>query len=197
MKIKKFKKLLMDIFAVLFILVTGYGMVVFFLIWKHAHDKPELTSDTMVVLGAQVKGENIAAAYPSRTLKERLDAAFDYWNTHQSMTVIVSGGQGADEPDAEGNVMADYLINKGVPANLLIRETKSTSTKENLVYSNRLHALDNAIVVTSDFHVYRAKLIGKHLGFKLQGLASPTENASKYHSWLREALACGYTIIFH
>ena len=55
-------------------------------------DAPEF----VVVLGAQVQGDQ-----PSLTLKKRLDLALEYLTGHPQASVVVSGGQGADEPQAQ------------------------------------------------------------------------------------------------
>ena len=60
-------------------------------------DAPEF----VVVLGAQVQGDQ-----PSLTLKKRLDLALEYLTGHPQASVVVSGGQGADEAYTEASVMA-------------------------------------------------------------------------------------------
>lgn len=192
---KKFKKKLICILAIFFILFTGYGLIVFLLIWNSRKDSPAEKNDAMLILGAQVKGTKESPC-PSQSLKERLDKGLEYWQAHQEMTIIVSGGQGDDEPVAEGEVMGDYLIQNGVPSTQIIREKQAASTKENIAFSRRLFPFDKILIVTSDFHICRAKLLAKRMGIRAQGLGSPTRNASKYYSWLRETLALGYTILF-
>lgn len=191
---EKAKKIIIGTIAILFIAGTGYGLVVMGLIFSSTKDEPDASPDTIIILGAQVKGKNKAEAYPSRSLAERLDRALEYLEQRPDMTVVVSGGQGADEPDAEANVMANYLIQHGIRDDKIIRETKSTSTLENLRFSNELCSLQNAIVVTNDYHMYRTKMFGKRLGLNLQGLSATTNNSSKYYSYLRETLALGYDL---
>jgi uncharacterized SAM-binding protein YcdF (DUF218 family) len=49
--------------------------------------------------------------------------------------LIVSGGQGRQENIAEALAMGRYLTEKGVPAEQIFKEEKSTSTYENFLFS--------------------------------------------------------------
>ena len=132
------------------------------------------TPEFVVVLGAQVQGDQ-----PSLTLKKRLDLALSYLNDHPQAKVIVSGAQGADEAYTEAYVMAKYLIEQGVDENRVIQEEQAHDTRENLEYSRVLaeqHGMDTAsvLIITSDFHLCRAKYLARRLGMEPYGLASQT-----------------------
>ena len=101
-----------------------------FLIVRSALDRPKSQDVTMVVLGCKVNGTN-----PSLTLKSRLDAAYEYLSENESVSCIVSGGQGPDEGISEAECMYNYLVEKGIDKDRLYMEDKSTSTRENLEFS--------------------------------------------------------------
>ena len=84
----------------------------------------------MIVLGCGVNGDR-----PSLMLTERLDAAYDYLNTHEEVVGILSGGQGKGENISEAECMYRYLTEKGIAKERLYKEERSTSTRENLLYS--------------------------------------------------------------
>ena len=135
---------------------------------------PDETPDFIVVLGAQVQGDG-----PSLTLKKRLDKALEFLQAHPDRTVIVSGGQGPDEADTEASVMARYLIEHGADASRIIEEDKASNTRENLLFSAKLAeaaGLDTSrvLIVTSDFHMCRAKYIARTLSMEPYGQASDT-----------------------
>lgn len=128
----------------------------------------------VVVLGAQVQGDQ-----PSLTLKKRLDLTLSYLNEHPQAKVIVSGAQGADEAYPESYVMAKYLAEKGVEEDRVIQEDQARDTRENLAYSRSLaaqHGMDTSsvLIITSDFHLCRAKYLARKLGMEPFGLASQT-----------------------
>lgn len=191
---KKLFKFFITLLAVIFICFTGVGLILFLLILSKRKMQPTTSSATMIILGAQIKGE-LGKTYPTQTLKERLDTGADYLKKYPQTTVIVSGGQGADEAESEAAVMATYLARQGIVKNRLILEDKSTSTKENLIFSNQLRSLDNAILVTSDYHMYRSLLLAKKQQLNVQGLSAPTKNPSKYYSYLRETLALALALL--
>ena len=130
--------------------------------------------DFIVVLGAQVQGDG-----PSLTLRKRLDRTLEFLQEHPDKTVIVSGGQGADEAHTEASVMAQYLLSHGAQPAQVIEEDQASNTRENLLYSAVLaeaRGVDTSrvLIVTSDFHMCRAKYIARTLGMEPYGLTSRT-----------------------
>ncbi|MGX7024052.1 YdcF family protein [Vagococcus hydrophili] len=151
----------------------------------------------MLILGAQVKGKTKEDAYPSVVLRERLDTAAAYLEEYPEAVVIVCGGQGADEPDSEANVMKNYLIKQGIPKNKIIMEDTSTRTKENILNAQKKQPLNNTVIVTSDFHVFRAKLLAKRLGIEsVSGLPAVSNNSAIFKSYTREIIALAYGLLF-
>ena len=130
--------------------------------------------DFIVVLGAQVQGDG-----PSLTLRKRLDRTLEFLQANPDKTVIVSGGQGADEVHTEASVMAQYLLARGAQPAQVIEEDQASNTRENLLFSAALaeaRGIDTSrvLIVTSDFHMCRAKYIARTLGMEPYGLTSRT-----------------------
>lgn len=84
----------------------------------------------MVIFGCQLRKDG-----PSILLQDRLDTALDYLADHPDMTIVVSGGQGINEPTSEAQGMYDYLTQHGVDGEQIILEDRSVNTKENVDYS--------------------------------------------------------------
>ncbi|MGC6770176.1 YdcF family protein [Enterococcus sp. LJL128] len=186
-------------FFLLFMIIVGilYTGSLFFMILKGTKEQPANQPDTILILGAQVRGSSKETAYPSTVLTERLDTALPFINKNPNSIIIVCGGQGADEPDSEANVMADYLIDKGIDADRLIREDSSTRTKENIVNAQKKRELGKTVIVTSDFHIYRSKLLARRLGIKeISGLPAVSHSSVTPNMYLREIIALGYAVIF-
>lgn len=143
--------------------------------------------DYLIILGAQVRGEKI-----TDSLKRRLDRAYLYLCRHPETIVIVSGGQGKDEAVTEAFAMAKYLKTLGIDSERIIREEQSSTTWENLKFSAELIGsfCEKTAVVTNDFHLYRALLIGKNLGYtKLYGMAATSNPVLKLNYMTREFAA--------
>lgn len=107
--------------------------------------------------------------------------------------MIVSGGQGDDEPVAEAVAMASYLTARGVPADRVLLEDRSRSTEENLLFSkeimDRVRPGARATIVTSDFHVFRTALLARQLGLRGQATGARVAGYYRANAMLREFAA--------
>ncbi|MBR6477117.1 MAG: YdcF family protein [Lachnospiraceae bacterium] len=164
------------------------GLAVFFfveaLIFSRCGANAQDGADYLIVLGAQWKPEG-----PSKVLWYRLDQAVHYLKVNRQTKVIVSGGQGANEPISEALGMKDFLVDHGIDASRIIMEDKSTSTYENLKFSANYFDKENdtVVILTNNFHVYRAEKLAKGQGYKhAQGLAADSYAPMQAHNLLRE-----------
>lgn len=140
--------------------------------------------DYLVVLGAQIWESG-----PSRALQLRLDTACAYLEENENTLVIVSGGQGSNEPMSEAQGMYDYLVKKGISPERILREDRSTNTHENLLFSKALIQKEDASVgiVTNNFHVYRAVRLAAKLGYEEAcGIAAPADRLMQANNMVRE-----------
>ena len=141
------------------------------MIWKANNIPQEET--TVVVLGCQVKPYG-----PSLMLQERLDAAYKYLSENKNIKCILSGGKGNDEPMSEAECMYNWLVDMGIDKDRLYMDDKSTSTRENLIFSKRIieeNGLNPVMtVITNDFHQYRASQIAETLGIKNYNVSGKT-----------------------
>lgn len=140
-------------------------------------------ADYCIILGAQWKKNG-----PSEVLRRRLDKAVEYLKENPETIVIVSGGQGSNEriPEAEG--MAGYLEDAGIERERILVENKSRNTCENLEFSGKLIDKENSrvVIVTNNFHVFRALRIAKKQGYHAEGLAADSVEALLPNNLLRE-----------
>ncbi len=140
--------------------------------------------DYIVVLGAQLKTTG-----PSRVLQYRLDTAYEYLTAHPNTKVIVSGGQGSNEPASEAQGMYDYLVKKGIEPDRIILEDKSVNTEQNIRFSKEfLQAdTDKVGIVSNNFHVFRAVKLAKAAGYRnVVGIAAPATAFYLPNNMLRE-----------
>lgn len=191
-QMKLFKKIL----TIIVVFSAVYALVIYGLIRSEMNHIPDQGADTLIVLGAKVWG-NEEDPQASPVLKERLDQAFIYLKDNPGTRVIVTGGQGSDEPESEAVVMRDYLILLGVSKERILVEDQSTSTKENLIFSQQFGELGRVVLVTSDYHTYRGLLMAKRLGFNdIEGLPAPSKSSAKAKDTLREVLALGFHLLY-
>ncbi|MBR2955544.1 MAG: YdcF family protein, partial [Ruminococcus sp.] len=162
---------------------------------KAMNDKPKNSQTTVVVLGCQINGET-----PSRMLKRRLDAAYDYLSENDDVKVIVSGGQGSDEVTSEADVMRKYLLQRGVEDSRIYMENKSTSTEENLRFSKEIiekeGLCEKITIVTDGFHQLRADILAKKQGIEARNISASTEKWLLPTYWIREIYGVAYYLVF-
>lgn len=152
-------------------------------------DNATYSEDAVIVLGAGIKGE-----YVTELLAFRLQKAIEFSRRNPDAVIIVSGGQGPDEAISEALAMERYLVRRGVPPEMIIREEASTSTFENLMFSKEI--LDSQFedsyrvtVITNDFHIFRAVGIAGKLGLTATHLHAQTNWYSIPVNYSRECLA--------
>jgi len=139
-------------------------------------------SNPIVVLGAR-----IVDGRPSRMLEFRLRRALEVWRAAPAPLVVSGFG--------EAEVMADWLLARGVPEASIVLEPKARSTNENLERSRALFP-DAAYltVVTSGFHVLRTRVWAWHLGIPVQLVAAPTPKTSRVKNYAREVVALPHSV---
>ncbi len=146
---------------------------------------PQSAPKTAIVLGAALWDNE-----PSPALKERLLTAKKLMDEGKVDRLILSGGLGSRDRLTEAEAMRRFLVDQGVPNEHLILETESHNTLENIQNSVKfLNGSKEVIVVTHDYHMYRALQITKQL--QLTAVPYPTHSHvlfGPFHK-LRETLA--------
>ena len=162
------------------------------LVMGGVRDDVEGDPQVMVILGCQLHSWG-----PSVMLQDRVDRALEYLEEHPELTVVVSGGQGSNEPAPEAQGMADYLAENGFPREQIIQEDQSHNTNQNLRLSARLleeagFQLDQEVLIVSNgFHLTRARMLAERAGFEnVSTLAAPSSHVpSRLKMYIREPLA--------
>ena len=149
-------------------------------------------ADYLIVLGAGVNGTE-----PSLSLYHRLVAAEAWLNDHPDSIAILSGGQGSGEQITEAEAMYRWLVESGIEPARLYKEEASSNTRENFLYSaTLLQSLDEdalsepVAVVSSEYHLYRAKQFAAQAGIDALGVpAKTTWPILRLNYFLREGIA--------
>lgn len=171
-------------FTVLFIIGVLFFMTVEGMIFSQFSAKAQPGADYVIVLGAQWKQNG-----PSYVLQKRLVEAVEYLQENPDTKVIVSGGQGANEPMSEAQGMKSYLTQAGIEEERILVEDQSTNTYENLIYSAKLlnQENDSVVLVTNNFHMFRALQIAQKQGYvHIEGQSAASYPAMMPNNLLRE-----------
>lgn len=144
--------------------------------------------EAIIVLGSGLIGDKVPPLLAQRLIKGK--AIYDQFQGRP--TIIVSGGQGADELTSEAAAMANYLIEHGVPKDSILLENRSRNTFENLTFSKTIleeQGLGKSVlVVTNSFHALRAGVFMRRL--KIPGRSVGSKTAFYYlpSAWIRETV---------
>ncbi|MGB7235416.1 MAG: YdcF family protein [Rhodococcus sp. (in: high G+C Gram-positive bacteria)] len=181
--------------AVLFVVGLGFQLAAF---TAHAviygYIEPPTGAAAVVALGCGLG----AGGAVTPLLASRLDRALEVYGAEAKAgnqpALVVSGGQGTDESVAEATAMKRYLSAQGIAEDLILAETSSRTTLENLVLSKQL--LDSSgvesepmIVVTSNFHVLRTAAFTRDLGLDAHVTGARTARFYTPTAFLREFVA--------
>jgi len=158
---------------------------------RAAHPVALPACDYVIVLGAGVRG-----TVPSLSLKERIQAAYDYLTENPDAVAVLSGGQGPGEEITEAACMYRELTQMGIDGSRLLPEENSTSTIENLTFSVDTAEASTGTrpvkigIVSSEYHIFRAKCFAGDLGLEPVGIPAKTSwFALRFNYYLREVAA--------
>ncbi|MBB2184589.1 YdcF family protein [Lachnospiraceae bacterium MD1] len=140
--------------------------------------------DCILVLGAGVWGDK-----PTHMLEDRLKFGISLYNMGASNRLLMSGDHGRENYD-EVNVMKEFAINEGVPSSDIFMDHAGFSTYESLYRARDIFEAKKIIIVTQEYHLYRALYVADKLGLDAYGVASnPREYVGQSSRDVREVLA--------
>ncbi|MFI3252886.1 MAG: YdcF family protein [Eubacteriales bacterium] len=196
-KFSKKQKFFLYSLSLLFVLgIFFFGSLLGFVLY-HSQDNIQGEPEIMIILGCQVLETG-----PSQTLVDRLEKGLHYLKEFPDMHIIVSGGQGSNEPCTEAETMFDYLVSQGVDPSQIYQEGKSHNTHENLTYSiqyiEESKLSGEVMIVSSGFHLGRVKFLWERVGGDdLSVLAADVSHAPlRIQNHLRETLAVVKSFLF-
>ncbi len=152
------------------------------IIWVGDRDQAA-PADAIIVLGA--------AAYdakPSPVFEERIRHGLDLYRQGYAPKLIFTGGFGGSGARfAESQVARRYALKQKIPAADILIETKSRTTRQNLVEAKRVmaqHGMQRVIVVSDPLHMARALRLSRELGVDALASSTPSTRFRSFHtSW--------------
>ena len=160
---------------------------------KAARHQPPADRDVIVILGCWFRKDGSLPPL----LRGRVDRAIEYWKKHREETgrdafLIPSGGKGRDESMPEAEAMKAYLVAQGIPENLILPETRSANTFQNMQFSRKImeenHLPGEAVFATTNYHVFRSGLWAAKAGLKAEGVGSKTKWWFWPNAFVRECI---------
>ncbi|MGX8904663.1 YdcF family protein [Streptomyces netropsis] len=150
--------------------------------------------DFVVMLGSGlIGGERVSPLLASRLRKGLEVHNAQVAHGGRAPVLLTSGGQGPDEKLPEATAMAKWLVGNGAPAEHVREEDGSRTTDENLHFSRAIMLGAKpgytCVVVTNNFHAFRAAMTARKAGVNGQVLGSPTAKYFWPSAIIREFVA--------
>lgn len=193
---KKRKKYLMWIAIVLIglFLLGCAGILIINICMKNSVSKQILTPeeaaqlqdvDCILVLGCQVHEDG----EPSHMLRDRLTRAIELYKLGAAPKLLMSGDHGQHRYD-EVNAMKQFALDAGVPAEDIFMDHAGFSTYESMYRAKEIFGVDKILIVTQEYHLYRAMYISEQFDMETYGVASDLDTYSgQFYRDVREVLA--------
>ena len=141
--------------------------------------------DCVIVLGCQVRGDGT----PSHMLEDRLKRGVSLYQDGAAPKLLMSGDHGRVNYD-EVNTMKQYAIDAQVPAEDVFMDHAGFSTYESMYRAKDIFCADKIIIVSQQYHLYRAIYIARALGIEAYGVAADYRSYSgQLYRDIREILA--------
>ena len=123
--------------------------------------------DCIIVLGCQVRDDGTL----SHMLRDRLMRGLEVYHAGATPKLLMSGDHGRKEYD-EVNAMKQYAIENGVPSEHVFMDHAGFSTYETVYRAKEIFEADKVIIITQEYHLYRALYIADKLGLEAYGVSA-------------------------
>ncbi len=145
--------------------------------------------DCIIVLGCKVQSDGT----PSHMLNDRLEVGVDVYyelaEQGNGTKLLMSGDHGTEEYN-EVYAMKQFAIAEGVESSEIFMDHAGFSTYESIYRAKEIFGADKIIIVTQEYHLYRALHIADALGVEAYGVSADLRSyAGQLKFSAREILA--------
>lgn len=151
--------------------------------------------DCILVLGCYVFEDGT----PSDMLHDRLQRGVALYESGAASKLLMSGDHGRytyNEVDA----MKQFAVDAGIPTADIFMDHAGFSTYESIYRAKEVFQAEKIVIVTQEYHLYRALYIAERFGLEAYGVSSDYRTYSgQMMRDIREVLArvkdCGFCIV--
>jgi vancomycin permeability regulator SanA len=141
---------------------------------------------------AEVLGAAVWRDQPSPILAERLDLGMEAVKNGSTDILLFSGDNGTNEYN-EVAAMKKYAIDNGgkygVNEDNIYLDYAGFSTYDSIYRLRDVFGTKRAVIVTQEYHLYRALYIADRLGIEVYGVAAETREGGQLQRNIREIFA--------
>ena len=129
--------------------------------------------DCILVLGCLVKDNGT----PSDMLHDRLRRGVELYHAGAAPKLLMSGDHGRTNYD-EVAAMKQFAVDADVPSADVFMDHAGFSTYESIYRARDIFQADKIIIVSQEYHLYRALYIAEQLGVEAYGVSADYRNYS-------------------
>lgn len=174
MKKRRIKRVFMGVIFIAMVYVT----ITTISICTYSGKDEKCKADIAIILGAGATEEGVSPVY-----RERINHGIWLYENGYVDAILVTGGIGEGNQSSDAEIAREYLLQQGIPKEIVYIEDKSTITQENIQNAKEImddQSLETAIVVSDPLHMKRAMLMASD--YEIKAYSSPTPT-SMYRSW--------------
>ena len=143
--------------------------------------------DCILVLGCKVHSDGD----PSAMLHDRLQMGVELYELGAAPKLLMSGDHGRTDYD-EVDTMKHFAVDAGIDSEDVFMDHAGFSTYESMYRAIEIFQAKKIIIVTQEYHLYRAIYIAEQLGLEAYGVSADYRNyAGQTMRDFREVLARG------
>ena len=121
--------------------------------------------------------------------ESRMDAAAALYKAGRIRHILASGDHQHEDYD-ETAFMREALLARGVPLEAITFDRAGLRTLDSVIRAHEVFGLERFVVISQEYHIYRAIFIGRHHGLDVSGFcAEPVPFKHSIKTELRERLA--------
>ena len=106
--------------------------------------------------------------------RNRLEEGIGLFRAGVSDRMLMSGDHGREDYD-EVNLMKSYAVEAGVPSEAVFMDHAGFSTYESMYRARDIFQVRRIVIVTQNYHMYRALYIAQAMGMDAYGVPSSAE----------------------
>ena len=129
--------------------------------------------DCILVLGCLVRSEG----NPSDMLADRLRRGVELYKAEAAPKLLMTGDHGRTNYD-EVNTMKQYAMDEGIPSQDIFMDHAGFSTYESMYRARDIFQAKKILIVTQEYHLYRALYVAQALGLDAYGVNADYRNYS-------------------
>ncbi len=151
-----------------------------------------IDADCILILGAGVRADGS----PSDMLRDRLAVGVAVYEAGGADKILISGDHSRKDYDEVG-AMEKYCLEAGIPEDAIYPDYAGFSTYESLYRARDIFCAEKIVIVTQEYHLYRALYVAEKLGLEAVGVAADLNTyAGQSYRDLREILARNKDLVY-